>query len=309
MTSYKKTESVDLSPEAIRTRLTAFMNEHGRSAAEVARSIGKSGSVLSQWLQDKYTGDNDAVAALIDSYLTAEYARILKPENDFPFVMIPPAEDYFNAANIAHSERAINVVIAHSGRGKTWAGRNYAKLNPGVVFFESRVDEKPQSFFSRLCQQFKLPSDGTPPKLEDLLIDTLHGTGRLLIIDEAEQLNGQCLERVRRLWDMTGIGVLLAGMPRLFENMKGRRRESQEQIYSRVLGAFELPEARVEDFAAILAAVKPEYEEFADEFHQGAGGSLRSFSNIYRIARTIAYKNDTELSRGIIRKAKSSIIL
>lgn len=53
----------------------------------------------------------------------------------------------------------------------------------------------------------------------------LRDSGRLLMVDEAELLLYRALEVLRRLHDKAGIGIVLAGMPRLLINLKGRRGE------------------------------------------------------------------------------------
>jgi len=52
---------------------------------------------------------------------------------------------------------------------------------------------------------------------------------KLLVIDEAERLSTQSLEHIRDIFDRTGIGVILIGMPGL-----ERKLERYPQLYSRI---------------------------------------------------------------------------
>ncbi|MEV9348723.1 ATPase, partial [Klebsiella pneumoniae] len=61
------------------------------------------------------------------------------------------------------------------------------------------------------------------------------------LIDEAENLPYRALEVIRRIHDKAGVGVVLAGMPRLIINLKGKRGE-YAQLYSRVGFALDLQE-------------------------------------------------------------------
>ena len=51
------------------------------------------------------------------------------------------------------------------------------------------------------------------------LVDYLRGTKRLLIIDEADQLTLDALQAVRSLNDKAGIGIVLAGNNKLYQQM------------------------------------------------------------------------------------------
>ncbi len=54
------------------------------------------------------------------------------------------------------------------------------------------------------------------------------------MIDEAELLSTRSLEFIRRIHDLASVGVVLAGMPRLLVNLKGKNNElAQLYIASR----------------------------------------------------------------------------
>ncbi|MFB5082527.1 AAA family ATPase, partial [Raoultella sp. C349492] len=66
-----------------------------------------------------------------------------------------------------------------------------------------------------LCESLGLSKRGTIHELSESCITALSGTGRAVLIDEAENLPYRALEVIRRIHDKAGVGIVLAGMPRL----------------------------------------------------------------------------------------------
>ena len=65
-----------------------------------------------------------------------------------------------------------------------------------------------------LCGKLSVNVRGNLHELLEAVINKLQDSGRLIIIDEAELLPYRALEVIRRIHDKTGIGIVLAGMPR-----------------------------------------------------------------------------------------------
>ena len=62
------------------------------------------------------------------------------------------------------------------------------------------------------------------------IVKKLKGSGRMIIIDEAEHLPYKALELLRRVHDKAGMGVLLVGLPRLIHKIMEGRGESSAAI-------------------------------------------------------------------------------
>uniref|UniRef100_UPI00129A9791 AAA family ATPase n=1 Tax=Eikenella corrodens TaxID=539 RepID=UPI00129A9791 len=125
----------------------------------------------------------------------------------------------------------------------------------------------------------------------EAVIKKLQSSGRLLIVDEAENLSTRSLELLRRLHDLAGIGLVLVGTPRLLSNLKGRHGEL-EQLYSRVTLHWDLGDSVPrEELDAIARATLPELADKAKlrgKIIEKAGGSPRRLfkilSNMYRMS-------------------------
>ncbi|EHZ3394125.1 AAA family ATPase, partial [Salmonella enterica] len=131
--------------------------------------------------------------------------------------------------------------------------------------------------------------NGNIHTLIDLCVEKLKGTGRLLIIDEAELLPYRALEVIRRLHDKAGIGVVMAGMPRLITNLKGKRGEFA-QLYSRVALALDMGNSLDrEDFDQIAVDLMPEAEDQKIRnalYDQSKGNARRLFKLARGVYRT-----------------------
>lgn len=114
----------------------------------------------------------------------------------------------------------------------------------------------------------------------------LRDSGRLLMVDEAELLPYRALEVLRRLHDKAGIGIVLAGMPRLLINLKGRRGEFA-QLYSRVALALNLGDTlSQEDFNQIATELMPEAvePEISEALYTRSLGNAR---RLFKLARGV----------------------
>ena len=62
--------------EKTRIALAEFMEQSHKSQQQISRETGLSTSVISQFLNGSYTGDNEKVAKTIDQYLMVGKERL-----------------------------------------------------------------------------------------------------------------------------------------------------------------------------------------------------------------------------------------
>ena len=242
-------------------QLNELMTQRGWNQTQVARALGKSGAVISQYLQGKYPGDvaslENAIAALINREAEKAKARRLTVS----FVRTYTATRCLEVIKLAHLDCDINVIYGDAGMGKTMIMRQYAAENPGAILLEADPGYTARVVLEELCAKLGLNRRGNMHELSDAIISALRDSGRVLLIDEAENLPLRALEVIRRIHDKAGIGVVLAGMPRLIINLKGKRGELK-QLYSRVGFALALGEVLPrEDIDAIAASVLENEQE------------------------------------------------
>ncbi|EHQ1784656.1 AAA family ATPase, partial [Salmonella enterica subsp. enterica serovar Oranienburg] len=186
----------------------------------------------------------------------------------------------------AHQECEICVLYGAAGLGKTMIIKEYARRDDTVILIEADPGYTARTLLEELCGRLRLSKNGNIHTLIDLCVEKLKGSGRLLVIDEAELLPYRALEVVRRLHDKAGIGVVMAGMPRLIVNLKGKRGEFA-QLYSRVALALDLGNALArQDFDQIAIDLMPEAEDqkIRDALYNQSKGNAR---RLFKMARGV----------------------
>ncbi len=160
-------------------------------------------------------------------------------------------------ASAVKKHRYIGICFGAAGVGKTMSARRFArwdKAEPLLLAWGPRDPSDAMAYdaLAKARTAFYTPTVSGPVRevRDDLrqlttriegCIDLALHPGRvvpervskdgieLLVIDEAERLSTQSLEHIRDIFDRTGIGVILIGMPG-FE----RKLERYPQLYSRI---------------------------------------------------------------------------
>ncbi|ENB7110943.1 AAA family ATPase [Salmonella enterica] len=268
------------------TQLKDVMDAHGYSQGQVARAIGRSSATMNQYVQGKYNGDIADMEERIGHFLR----RVREKQNalriDERFVSTPTASKGLEVLSYAHLESEICVLFGAAGLGKTMILKEYARRDDTVIFIEADPGFTARTLLEELCGRLRLSKNGNIHALIEVCVEKLKDSGRLLVIDEAELLPYRALEVIRRLHDKAGIGVVLAGMPRLIVNLKGKRGE-YAQLYSRVALALDLGNALArQDFDQIAVDLMPEAEDrkISDALYEQSKGNAR---RLFKMARGV----------------------
>ncbi|EMB3124646.1 AAA family ATPase [Salmonella enterica] len=268
------------------TQLKDVMDAHGYSQGQVARAIGRSSATMNQYVQGKYNGDIADMEERIGHFLR----RVREKQNalriDERFVSTPTASKGLEVLSYAHLESEICVLYGAAGLGKTMILKEYSRRDSNVIFIEADPGFTARTLLEELCGRLRLSKNGNIHALIEACVEKLKDSGRLLVIDEAELLPYRALEVIRRLHDKAGIGVVLAGMPRLIVNLKGKRGE-YAQLYSRVALALDLGNALArQDFDQIAVDLMPEAEDrkISDALYEQSKGNAR---RLFKMARGV----------------------
>lgn len=264
--------------------LTELMQEKQYTQTQVARAIGRSPSVVSQFLQGTYNGSAEDITERVRGFIERERARTgVRPQARF--VMTSIAARGLEVAAYAHQEGEICVIYGAAGMGKTMLLREYARRNLDSLTIEADPGYTAKIMLEDLCRQLKIK--GGRASIHDMTlacIRELGGSGRVILVDEAELLPYRALETLRRLHDKSGVGLVLAGLPRLLVNLKGRGNEFA-QLYSRVALAYEMGHVMKDaDLLDIARHMMPEAsdEKIAAALRQFSNGNARRLSKLVR---------------------------
>lgn len=138
----------------------------------------------------------------------------------------------------------------------------------------------------------------------------------LLIIDEAERLSAITLEYVRDLFDRTGIGLILIGMPG-FE----KRLSRYPQLYSRVGFAHHYRPLRSDELAFVLSnhwkklGLHLDQADFTDNqaiasVARITGGNFRLVQRLFvQINRIMKINQLTAITDDVVEAARSTLVI
>ncbi|EDE9841179.1 AAA family ATPase [Salmonella enterica subsp. enterica] len=292
------------------TQLKDVMERRGYSQTQVARAIGRSGAVVNQFLQGKYTGDITDIQERITSFINREQEKEKNRRIQAHFVTTEMAAKGLEVLAYAHQECEICVLYGAAGLGKTMLLKEYVSRNKDALLIEADPGYTARTILEELCRLLGVKVRGNIHELIDACVRELRGSGRLLMVDEAELLPYRALEILRRLHDKAGTGVVLAGMPRLLINLKGRRGEFA-QLYSRVALALNLGDALSrDDFNQIAVNMMPEAGEasIGDALYTRSLGNARRLFKLARGVYRICDISQVPVSVGAIDKFAEMLI-
>lgn len=280
----------------MREKLKNLIDENKYSISSVSRSLGISQATLSLWLNGKYTGKVDKINDAVNNFLLKEQERSKRVV--IRFVETSIVKNVFEVAKVCHINCEIGVCYGQAGLGKTVAVKEYAKQNSDVILIEADPGYTPRILLMELHKRLGFTGYGNVYSMMLDIISKLENSGRLIIVDEAENLPYKALEVLRRIYDKAGVGILLVGMPRLIANLRGKKWQ-YAQLYSRVGIAKMLEPIKLSDAKEIIETILPECHLFKT-FHEKANGNTRVLNKLILRAINSASLNEGRLSKEII---------
>ncbi|ANE71969.1 TPA: AAA family ATPase [Klebsiella pneumoniae] len=295
---------------SIHVELNDLMTRKGYSQTQVARAIGKSTAVINQYLQGKYAGDVPAIDALARSFINREVEKEKSQKIAARFVPTVTSRKGMEVIRYAHLDGDLNVIYGAAGLGKTMILREYAAQHRDALLIEADPGYTARVVLEELCGLLGISKRGNMHELSEACIAALRDSGRLLMVDEAENLPYRALETLRRIHDKSGIGLVLAGMPRLIINLKGKRGEYQ-QLYSRVGFALcigdSLPQSDITDIAVSMLPGAGSQEVSEALFKASHGNARRLFKLVRGVSRHSEISGNA-VSAGAVRKFAEMLI-
>jgi len=202
------------------------------SLAYVASELGVSKTKISLWKDKSYKGKTAELTEQIKNFIQREKAR--RTAWQLPIVEISTMQYVREIAQLCHTRGRIGVCVGSAGLGKTVAAKEYVKQYPDAILIESNYSYTARSLLLELHKVLGLSCKGSAYSLMEEVVEKMTKSGRLIIIDEAENLRREALELTRRIHDKTGVGLLLIGREVLLQNLRGRQNQ-YDQLYSRVM--------------------------------------------------------------------------
>ena len=298
--------------QALQQKLAEFKAKSGMNQTKLARGIGTSPASISMYLNGTYAekgGNYETIEPKIEAFLEVQESKAQREELVLGFVSTKTTRRISEVMRDAHEAGDTVVIYGQAGLGKTQAVKNYCEKNPAAILIEANPSFTALVLMRKLAAAAKVSTVGSLNDLFESVSDRLRDSGRLIVVDEAENLPLRALEIIRRLHDDTGCGLVLSGMPRLVANLRGKHGELV-QLYSRVSVALNLGDSMPdEELEQIARAAMPEADdETIAELVKHSNGNTRRMSKLMRGAVRTANKNGIKMQSGIVKKYSSLII-
>lgn len=289
----------------IRAELREFMNKNNLSVAYVATSTGLAKSTISMWMNGNYNVKNDKITDLINNFVQREKERIV--HNDLPFTDISVVKYIFEIARLCHTQGKIGVCVGRAGLGKTVAVKKYTKDFMDSILIESDSGYTAKSLLKEIHRRLGLSGKGSVYDLMNETVRKLNQSGRLLVIDEAENLPYQALEITRRIHDKTGVGILLIGRNILLENLKGCNNQ-YDQLYSRVKYTKIIDGLIIQDVVKILELIG-QNPNLAESYLFYSKSNARRLEHLFSLSINIAQINGKSCVDESVIKQTSKLLM
>nr|WP_279039067.1 AAA family ATPase [Snodgrassella alvi] len=289
--------------------LQNYISDRGISQSAVARGIGKSTATINQYLQGKYNGDVETLDKLAAAWLQTQQERENDTRTQLNYTYTATAQRLEEVLRLAHVEGETVVIYGQAGLGKTSALEAYVKRNPDAIMIDSDPSYSAKVLLSSMALALGVESRGSLHQLIEELIKKLKNSGRIILVDEAENLPLRALECLRRIHDKTGVGLVLAGMPRLLVNLRGSKGELK-QLYSRVAFKFDLgntiPNTELSEI--INQSLMGIESETVNELVIASKGNTRRLAKLIRGVTRMAKVNNRELDANMVREFEKMLI-
>ena len=279
-----------------------FISLTGWTQIQLAQRAGISTSVLSQYLTGKYPGDKGKVKKRLCDVIEIENKRMTTRTVNPLFIKTSVSERFFSIASMCQVFNEIGVCYADAGAGKTESAREFIARNSTSILIEADPGYTPTVLFKELHLSIGGFGTNNLHNTFNDCIERLKKSGRLLIIDEAEQLPYKSLELVRRLHDKAEIGILLTGMEKLLGNLTGFRGQ-YSQLYSRVGFKAKLLGLTEDDTENIVKRQIGDTDNLWKVFHRLSRGNTRRLFKGIRNAIHVSDINQCPLDANVIQTA------
>lgn len=218
-----------IKPDLI-ARLNDYKERTASTITEIAREMGISRTALSRYLSGKYDAEDSKVEPAVAAFL-AEHGQTVEASRPQPLALPKffagrDARDIVGLCSECHENRKLGIIVGRSGYGKSHTLKHYARMQR-VAYIECDDSMGCKDLITAIEEALGLPSTpGSIYKKKQNIIDFFGvNQGYLLIVDEADKLINKYtqkkMEILRSIYDAGGIGLVIAGEPKLESLIKG----------------------------------------------------------------------------------------
>ncbi len=239
-----------LSVEKAKAIVQAMLKAGQISLKVLCEKVGYSKGAWSAYLKGSYKGSVEKLDAAIIRF-------VINWKSTEALVSITALETIIKVCDLVARDNELAVIYGKAGTGKTEAVKHYQQIHDDVLLVRcDKAITAGELLLEILKGLTESPSgySSLHQRIMDIQFHLRRGS-RLIILDEADQLQVRTLEMVRAIYDDNNCGLILLGLPRVIDLMtKGKSlRENLTQLYSRVGYKYEIKPPSNQEIKAIIA--------------------------------------------------------
>lgn len=209
-----------------------YMDTKKKTQAQVAKELDVSPSALSGFLSGNYKTPHTIISKIEELADISMQKKVAPKEPGFVETGI--SRDITNAIRYSHLQGKISVVYGDAGIGKTMAFRDYLAHNTlAVGVTVSPTFSSITGINEKLAEELGVRERVARRQTMEI-INKLRGSGRVVVIDEAQHLTVRALNHLRCVSDESGIGICFIGNDEVYSKLKGSGRADFAQLFSRI---------------------------------------------------------------------------
>lgn len=212
--------------------LKEYMAESGKNQAQIVKELGFSSALVSSFLSGKYASPHVQIPKIM-AYIEVNRKKKAAPTApDFAETSLSRLMEASIA--YAHVQGQETVIYGDAGVGKTTVAKAYVAKEKLATYIFARPDcSSYTGVMSLVADAFGIRERITR-NITNEFIKRMTGSGRVLIVDEAQFLNPISLNQLRILSEQCGIGIVLLGNESLYDKTLGKKAIDMDQLRSRV---------------------------------------------------------------------------
>lgn len=250
--------------QSLHEEFFAHIQIRGYSQNFVATQLGYTGATISGYKNKSYTGDIEKLEAQIKRWLEDERRR--DEMLAIPILRLTTVTNIQIAIDAAKNRRNISIITGDAGIGKSEGVKFYANNSSQALYVEVGPLRSRKSLLREIAKKIDIMPKGSADMIIEMIVDKMKDTGKVLIIDEADRLDFEKLDMLRRISDLTRCGLVLVAVPK-FEGEISNKIADYGQLSSRVGLCLRLNEIKddnlVTNIKLILDATKFNYDNDA----------------------------------------------
>ncbi len=211
-------------------------------------------------------------------------------------------------ANYAYENGETTLLCGDSGAGKTTALKRYTSDKHDVLYISANPScRTPRAVMTAILTKLHLKTTGKEIDLYNRLLEFFIDTEiRLIIVDEADNLNSRALQTLRHLNDETSIGIVFSGNDIIHHQMYGRGSLQYDQLRTRIGSRLKVTNIyTLEEIRNIFTDVDDECVKYLMQI--ATAESLRTAIKCYKVTYEYCKTQNVKISSKVLKTMQSQL--